>query len=131
MDADDEEVHFDISHDEYESYFTKTYEPKILITSSDNPHTVSLRGLFFFTSFEMVMEFLFQKTMHFIRELTKIFPNSECHWRKRSSVKKMVISAKERGYTDVVVINEDRRCPSKKCHLALSVCTSSILYLAS
>ena len=41
VDADDEEVQFDITHDEYESYFSKTYEPKILITSSDNPHTVS------------------------------------------------------------------------------------------
>ena len=40
VDLADEEVQFDITHDEYESYFTKTYEPKILITSSDNPHTV-------------------------------------------------------------------------------------------
>ena len=42
VDVDDEEVQFDITHDEYESYFSKTYEPKILITSSDNPHTVSI-----------------------------------------------------------------------------------------
>lgn len=40
VDEEDEEVIFDISHDEYESYFSKTYEPKILITSSDNPHSV-------------------------------------------------------------------------------------------
>lgn len=91
VDVDDEEVQFDITHDEYESYFSKTYEPKILITSSDNPHT---------------------KTIHFIRELTKIFPNSECQWRKRSSVKKMIKAAKERDYTDVVVVNEDRRHPN-------------------
>nr|CAG4641871.1 EOG090X09U6 [Eurycercus lamellatus] len=91
VDPEDEEVQFDITHDEYESYFSKTYEPKILITSSDNPHT---------------------KTIHFIRELTKIFPNSECQWRKRSSVKKMIKSAKEKDYTDVVVVNEDRRSPN-------------------
>jgi ribosome production factor 1 len=40
VDPEDEEVQFDISHDEYESYFSKIYEPKILITSADNPHTV-------------------------------------------------------------------------------------------
>jgi ribosome production factor 1 len=41
VDNEDEEVTFDITHDEYEAYFSKTYEPKILITSSDNPHSVS------------------------------------------------------------------------------------------
>ena len=45
VDLADEEVQFDITHDEYESYFTKTYEPKILITSSDNPHTVGPQSL--------------------------------------------------------------------------------------
>lgn len=40
VDEADEEVTFDITHDEYEAYFSRTYEPKILITSSDNPHTV-------------------------------------------------------------------------------------------
>nr|CAG4644960.1 EOG090X09U6 [Leptodora kindtii] len=91
VDPEDEEVQFDIAHDEYESYFTKTYEPKILITSSDNPHT---------------------KTIRFIRELTKMIPNSECRWRKRSSVKKMVVSAKAKEFTDVIVINEDKRHPN-------------------
>ena len=55
-----------------------------------------------------------QKTIHLIRELTKIFPKSEALWRQRTSVKKMIIGAKERGYTDVVVINEDRRVPSRQ-----------------
>lgn len=41
VDHEDEEITFDITHDEYEAYFSKTYEPKILITSSDNPHSVS------------------------------------------------------------------------------------------
>jgi ribosome production factor 1 len=110
VDLADEEVQFDITHDEYESYFTKTYEPKILITSSDNPHTVGLQS--FVNNFQTKFCFLLQKTIRFIRELTKIIPNSECFWRKRSSVKKMIKSAKERNYTDVVVVNEDRRVPS-------------------
>lgn len=40
VDVADDEVIFDINHDDYEDYFKKTYEPKILITSSDNPHSV-------------------------------------------------------------------------------------------
>ena len=51
VDPEDEEVQFDIAHDEYESYFTKTYEPKILITSSDNPHTVMTFITFYDWSF--------------------------------------------------------------------------------
>nr|CAG4641037.1 EOG090X09U6 [Eulimnadia texana] len=98
IDADDEEVKFDLTHDEFEAYFNKSYEPKVLITSSDNPHT---------------------KTIHFVRELCRIIPNSECRWRMRSSVKKMIKRAKENGFTDIVVVNEDRRVPNGLlvCHL--------------
>nr|CAG4648076.1 EOG090X09U6 [Moina brachiata]SVE93134.1 EOG090X09U6 [Moina brachiata] len=91
IDTADEEVVFDINHDDYEDYFKKTYEPKVLVTSSDNPHS---------------------KTNKFIRELTKIVPNSSCYWRKRSSVKGMVKRACEKGFTDVVVVNEDNRSPN-------------------
>ena len=34
----DEEVNWDIANDEFKAYFSKSYEPKILITSADNPH---------------------------------------------------------------------------------------------
>ena len=36
----DEEVTWDIANDEFKDYFSKTYEPKVLITSADNPHKV-------------------------------------------------------------------------------------------
>ena len=36
----DEEVNWDIANDEFKDYFSKSYEPKILITSADNPHKV-------------------------------------------------------------------------------------------
>lgn len=39
-DQQDEEVIWDIANDEFKDYFNKSYEPKILITSCDNPHTV-------------------------------------------------------------------------------------------
>nr|CAG4638596.1 EOG090X09U6 [Cyclestheria hislopi] len=91
VDEDDEEVQFDLTHDEFESYFSKTYVPKILLTTSDNPHT---------------------KTLRFVKELTKIIPHTIARPRRRSSVKKMIKKAKELDFTDVVVINEDRRIPS-------------------
>ena len=87
----DEEVNWDISNDEFKDYFSKTYEPKVLITSSDNTHS---------------------KTIRFVKELTRIIPNSTPLWRKNSSIKKMVKQAIENGYTDIIVINEDNRMPN-------------------
>merc|ERR1719228_1838149 len=66
---EDEEVEHDIVSDEFKDYFDKTYEPKVLITSCDNPHS---------------------RTIAFIKELSRIIPNSEPKWRSNSSVKKMV-----------------------------------------
>ena len=87
----DEELETDIANDEFKDYFSKAYEPKVLITSGDNPHS---------------------KTIAFIKELSRIIPNSEPMWRKNSAVKKMVKQCIEKGYTDVIVINEDNRIPN-------------------
>ncbi|MPC36551.1 putative ribosome production factor 1 [Portunus trituberculatus] len=40
VEEEDEELEHEEANDEYASYFTKSYVPKILITCSDNPHTV-------------------------------------------------------------------------------------------
>eukprot|EP00088_Acartia_fossae_P035574 TRINITY_DN3667_c0_g1_i1.p1 TRINITY_DN3667_c0_g1~~TRINITY_DN3667_c0_g1_i1.p1 ORF type:complete len:330 (+),score=55.34 TRINITY_DN3667_c0_g1_i1:42-1031(+) len=87
----DEEVEADMNLDEFSEYFERSYEPKILITSSDNPHS---------------------KTIAFIKELSRIVPNSEPKWRKRSSVKKMVRDCIQKEYTDIVIVNEDNRRPN-------------------
>lgn len=87
----DEEVLWDITNDEFKEYFGKTYEPKVLITSTDNPHS---------------------KTIAFIKEFNRMIPNSEALWRKNTSFKKIVKQSVEKGYTDVVVINEDNRIPN-------------------
>lgn len=47
-----------------------------------------------------------------MRELTRMIPNSEPFWRKQSSLKKMIKQAIARGYTDIVVVNEDNRIPN-------------------
>ena len=40
--TDDAEINLDIQNDEFRDYFNKSYEPKVLITFSDNPHQVSI-----------------------------------------------------------------------------------------
>ena len=41
----DEEVQWDINNDEFKDYFAKSYQPKVLITSADNPHSVKKYGV--------------------------------------------------------------------------------------
>lgn len=87
---DDEELQLELENDEFTDYYQKTYAPKVLITYSDNP---------------------LKKTRIFGRELTRIFPNSIARYRNRSGVKKIVKSAISQDYTDVVIINENRKEP--------------------
>lgn len=47
-----------------------------------------------------------------MKELTRIIPNSEPFWRRNSSMKKMAKQATEKGFTDVLVVNEDNRLPN-------------------
>jgi len=98
VDPEDEEVKIDESLDEMSAYFRKDVEPKILITSSDNPHT---------------------KTIKFCRELKQSIPNAEFRFRNRSSVKKMVKAAIDRDYSDILIVNEDWRKPNGILHVHL------------
>lgn len=93
-DLDDEEnaeLKVDFEHDEFAAYYRHAYEPKVLITFSDNPT---------------------RKSRIFGRELTRIIPNSISLYRNRSGVKKMVKSATARNFTDIVIVNEDQCKPS-------------------
>eukprot|EP00092_Neocalanus_flemingeri_P024450 GFUD01026513.1.p1 GENE.GFUD01026513.1~~GFUD01026513.1.p1 ORF type:complete len:380 (-),score=114.96 GFUD01026513.1:30-1169(-) len=88
---EDEEVEHDIGNDEFSEYFAKSYEPKVLITCSDNPHS---------------------RTIAFIKELTRMIPNSEPKWRNHASIKKMVKDSIKKEYTDIIIVNEDNRNPN-------------------
>ncbi|XP_054931427.2 ribosome production factor 1 isoform X1 [Dermacentor andersoni] len=85
------QVQLDEAMDEMAAYFRKEYVPKLLITTSDNPHT---------------------RTIKFCRELKQSIPYADFRWRNRSRIKKTVEHAIERGYSDIAVINEDRRHPN-------------------
>jgi len=95
---EDEEVEHDVANDEFSSYFAKTYVPKVLITCNDNPHS---------------------RTIAFMKELSRMIPNSEPRWRNNSSVKKIVKDSIKKDYTDILIINEDNRNPNGLvvCHL--------------
>ncbi|XP_050321537.1 probable ribosome production factor 1 [Bactrocera neohumeralis] len=90
-DSDNEELRRELQMDDFSSYFERSYEPKVLITFADNPVT---------------------KTRKFGLELSRIFPNALVKIRNRSSVKNICKSAIREEYTDVVIINEDRRKPN-------------------
>lgn len=90
-DSDNEELRRELQIDDFSSYFERSYEPKVLITFADNPVT---------------------KTRKFGLELSRIFPNALVKIRNRSSVKNICKSAIREEYTDIVIVNEDRRRPN-------------------
>ncbi|XP_012277914.1 probable ribosome production factor 1 [Orussus abietinus] len=90
-DEHNEEIKIDFEHDEFADYYKHAYEPKVLITYSDNP---------------------LKKTRIFGRELSRMIPNSTSLFRNRSGVKKMVKSAIANSYTDIIIINENMKQPN-------------------
>lgn len=90
-DSDNEELQKELELDEFNEYFSKSYEPKVLITYADNPVT---------------------KTRKFGIELARIIPNALAKIRNRSSIKKMVKSAIREEFTDILIINENNREPN-------------------
>ncbi|KAJ7358765.1 Ribosome production factor 1 [Desmophyllum pertusum] len=87
----DDEVINDEENDELATYFKCEVIPKVLITSSDRSKV---------------------KTVQFMEELKRIIPNSEVRVRKGLDLKKIIPQAKEKGFTALVVVNEDRKSPN-------------------
>ena len=50
--------------------------------------------------------------MQFVDALEKLIPNSEVRHRKGIDIKKIIPQAVERGFTNLVVINENHKEPS-------------------
>lgn len=92
VDPEDEEVKADEQFDEFASYFNREIPPKIIITTSYDPS-----------------KYLYE----FIKELLVVFPNSFFYHRKQFPIKTIVDQASAKGFTDLIVINEDRKFKSK------------------
>lgn len=96
--ADDEEVAADEALDEFSSYFDGSVEPKIIITSCYKP----------------------SKIMYdFIRDLLYVLPNSFYYKRASFSIAQICEAAKKRGYTDLLIINEDKKKFNALTHIHL------------
>lgn len=94
----DEDLIEDVLNDEFASYFSSNIPPKILITTNLHSTTVA---------------------KYFIKDLLKIIPNSQYCPRKKLPLKKIVEFSKTRGFTDIIVINEDQKILNSLllCHL--------------
>ncbi|XP_003388705.2 PREDICTED: ribosome production factor 1-like [Amphimedon queenslandica] len=89
--ADDPEILQDEKTDEFSGYFDRKTSPKILITSFTRAHLRS----------NLLM-----------RELADCIPNSDMKWRRGSEIKSIIPEAIERDYTDIIIIEENRKIPS-------------------
>ncbi|CAK9304389.1 unnamed protein product [Gordionus sp. m RMFG-2023] len=88
----------EIVNNEFEQYFQQSVKPNIAITSSYHPY---------------------KKTNKFCRDLETIIPNSKYYIRKKTNLSILLPKAIEKGFTDLVFVNEDKKIPSSLmiCHL--------------
>lgn len=98
VEAHDEEVVGDEAIDEFSSYFDGSVEPKIIITSCYKPT---------------------KQMYEFIRDLLYVFPNSFYYKRLNFTIQQICDAAKKRGYTDLLIINEDRKKFNALTHVHL------------
>jgi ribosome production factor 1 len=88
---EDEEVMEDETTDEMAPYFNRLTTPKILILSVTKPSN---------------------RTHLLMRELSTCIPNAEVRDRRKVDLKKIVAQATERDFSDMIVVNEDRKEPN-------------------
>jgi len=98
VEINDQEVMLEDQSDEFASYFTQEVEPKILLTTSDRPRSYLAK---------------------FVKQLQESLPNCHVFYRRAIPVKSIVTQAIARGFTDIMVVNEDRKKPNGLllCHL--------------
>ncbi|GAO51385.1 hypothetical protein G7K_5487-t1 [Saitoella complicata NRRL Y-17804] len=91
-DEEDEELLADAENDPFAEYFANKIPPKMLITTSKNP-TVA--------------------TYDFAGELIDVFPNAEYVKRgNKFELDQICKFASNRGYTDLLLVNEDQKKPN-------------------
>jgi ribosome production factor 1 len=90
--AEDEEILTEKSLDEFASYFLGTSEPKLAITTCRKPTS---------------------RMFDFIRELLDTIPNAHFYERRGVNLKDIIEQAKTTDFTDIMVLNEDRKDISK------------------
>ncbi|CAD5117832.1 DgyrCDS6578 [Dimorphilus gyrociliatus] len=91
VNLEDEEVIADETTDELASYFNRESAPKVLITTSDRPR---------------------MRSYLFCQRLKDIIPNSFYYYRRGLDLKKVIKQMKAKDFTDLIVVNDDRKIPN-------------------
>ena len=55
----------------------------------------------------------FQRTRRFLKEFNLSLPNSFIYPRKFLAIKKIIPQCVDKGFTDLIIVNDDRGIPSK------------------
>ena len=84
---DEEEIHNEDKEDEFASYFSFNSSPKIIITTSRKPSGAMFK---------------------FLENLFTVVPNAYYYARRNYHVKEMVKHATARGFTDLLIFNENK-----------------------
>lgn len=56
-----------------------------------------------------------QRTVRFCEQLSTVIPNSHVYYRRGLALKRIIPQCIARDFTDLIVINEDRKIPSILC----------------
>ena len=92
MEPDDEEVMADEEQDEFAAHFNRERSPQVLVTTCRKPSRVMFK---------------------FLEDFLTIVPSCYYYARRDYEIKKIVEYAKNREFTDVLVVNENH----KKVHV--------------
>lgn len=98
FDPDDEEVKGEENIDEWSKYFKGEVYTKTLITTNYKPT---------------------KRMYEFINDLLQVFPQSYFFPRNGYLLKKVIEYSRDRGFTDILVINEDRKIINALTHVHL------------
>lgn len=88
MNIDDTEVAADEAEDEFASHFSGTSSPNVLLTTSYRPSKIMYQ---------------------FLSEMLEVLPSATYYKRQGYPLKKICKYASNRGFTDIMVFNEDRK----------------------
>mmetsp|Transcript_30559 Transcript_30559/g.49041 ORF Transcript_30559/g.49041 Transcript_30559/m.49041 type:complete len:308 (-) Transcript_30559:168-1091(-) len=98
VDPEDEEIKAEEDFDEFSDILSGKITPKIVITSSYKP----------------------TKIMYdFILELMRVIPGSSYYKRNKHEIKKIVKECSEKGFTDIIIVNEDSKNLNGLTHIHL------------
>lgn len=94
------------------SIITSSYNNHYAFSDKYMPHKI-----FIFIHFWGFLLFVLQRTVRLCEQLSTVIPNSHVYYRRGLALKRIIPQCVSRDFTDLIVINEDRKTPSILCFL--------------